>query len=66
MNELLVDQIYDHHEWIRYIRPRKICYDYNIVEKYRIDDIIVMRSKSGYKYDAKLYLSYYIFLMIYE
>lgn len=53
MNQYLVDQIYDHHEWIRYISPRKLCYDYDIVEKYGLDDIIVWHSESSYKYSAK-------------
>ena len=54
MNQYLVDQIYDHHEWIRYISPRKLCYDYDVVEKYGLDDIIVCISKSGYKYSYDL------------
>ena len=66
MNQYLVDQIYDHHEWIRYISPRKLCYDYDIIEKYGLDDIIVAISESNYKYSAEVYLSYYIYLIVAE
>lgn len=66
MNQYLVDQIYDHHEWIQYINPRKLYYDYDIVEKYGLDDIIVWHSESSYKYGAEIYLSYYIYLIVAE
>lgn len=62
MNQYLVDQICDHHEWVRYISPRKLCYDYDVVEKYGLDDIIIAISENNYKYSAELYLSYYLYL----
>lgn len=66
MNQYLIDLIYDHHEWIRYVRPRKLCYDYDVIEKYGIDDIIVATSENLYKYSAELYLSYYLYLTVLE
>lgn len=66
MNQYLIDQIVDHADWIRYIRPRKVCYYDDTIEKYVIDDIIVAISESYYQYSAELYLQYYTYLMIYE
>lgn len=66
MNQYLVDQICDHHEWVRYIRPRKLCYDYDVVEKYNLDNIIVAYSESYYKYSAELYLQYLMYLSVPE
>jgi len=66
MNQYLVDAIVDHHEWIQYIRPRKMCYSDSINEKYGIDDIIVAISESYYKYSAELYLQYLMYLMVDE
>lgn len=66
MNQYLVNAIVDHDDWIRYIRPRKICYSDSINEKYGIDDIIVAISESYYKYSAELYLQYLMYLMVTE
>lgn len=67
MNQYLVDQICDHHEWVRYISPRKLCYDYDSAsEKYGLDDIIIAISENNYKYSAELYLSYYLYLSVAE
>ena len=66
MNQYLVDLIYDYHEYLRYICQKKLCYDYDIVEKYGLDDIIVWHSESNYKYSAEVYLSYYIYLIVVE
>lgn len=66
MNQYLVDAIVDHGDWIRYIRPRKMCYSDSIVEKYDLDNIIVAISESYYKYSAELYLQYLIYLMVAE
>lgn len=38
VNQYLVDQICDHHEWVRYISPRKLCYDYEIMTGKNITD----------------------------
>lgn len=66
MNQYLVDVIVDHDDWIRYIRPRKICYSDDISEKYNLDNIIVAISESYYKYSAELYLQYLMYLMVIE
>lgn len=39
MNQYLVDAIVDHDDWIRYIRPRKMCYSDSINEKYVSTDV---------------------------
>lgn len=64
MNQYLVDAIVDHDNWIRYVRPRKMCYSDSINEKYGIDNIIVAISESYYKYSANVYYYYYIWLTI--
>lgn len=65
MNQYLIDSIVDHYNWIRYIRPRKLCYNYDTtMERYGLDDIIVLCSENYYKYSAEIYLSYYIYLMV--
>ena len=66
MNQYSVDAIVDHDNWIRYIRPRKMCYSDDMSEKYNLDNIIVAISESYYKYSAGIYLSYYIYLMVDE
>ena len=66
MNQYLVDVIVDHDDWIRYIRPRKMCYSDDISEKYDLDNIIIAISESYYKYSAELYLQYYMYLMVAE
>ena len=66
MNQYLVDAIVDHDDWIHYVRPRKMCYSDDIVEKYGLDDIIVWHSESSYKYSAEIYLNYYIYLIVAE
>lgn len=66
MNQYLIDAIVDHDDWIRYVRPRKICYSDSISEKYGIDSIIVAISESYYKYSAELYLQYYMYLIVAE
>ena len=66
MNQYLVDAIVDHDDWIRYIRPRKMCYSDSVSEKYDLDNTIVAISESSYKYSAEIYLSYYIYLIVAE
>lgn len=66
MNQYLIDAIVDHDDWIRYIRPRKMCYSDSISEKYDLDNIIVAISESYYKYSAELYLQYLMHLMVDE
>jgi hypothetical protein len=66
MNQYLVDQIVDHSDWIRYTRPRKMCYSDDISKKYDLDNIIVAISESYYKYSAELYLQYYMYLIVAE
>lgn len=66
MNQYLVDAIVDHDDWIRYVRPRKMCYSDSISEKYGLDNIIVAISESYYKYSAELYLQYLMYLMVAE
>lgn len=64
MNQYLVDAIVDHDDWIRYIKPRKLCYSDDVSEK--LDDIIVAYSESYYKYSAELYLQYLMYLSVAE
>lgn len=66
MNQYLVDAIIDHDDWIRCIRPRKMCYSDDISEKYDLDNIIVAISESYYKYSTELYLQYLMYLMVIE
>lgn len=66
MNQYLVDAIIDHDDWIRYIRPRKMCYSDSISQKYDLDNIIVAISESYYKYSAELYLQYLMYLIVAE
>lgn len=66
MNQYLVNAIVDHDDWIRYVRPRKMCYSDSISKKYDLDNIIVAYSESYYKYSAELYLQYLMYLMVAE
>ena len=66
MNQYLIDAIVDHDDWIRYIRPRRMCYSDSVSEKYDLDNIIVAISESYYKYSAELYLQYLMYLMVIE
>lgn len=64
MKQFLIDTLVDHHKQIYYIEHRKMYYSLNKIKKYGIDNVIVLRTKNNYLYDAVLYLIYHSYLTV--